>query len=220
MVTTAALHWPLSLVCGTLLTLLLFAALPWIRARQPERPVIFEVELQQWKTPVKTPPPKAVEKPPKPKRKSIPKPKQKPRLVKKPVLKKPHPKQVRQMEEPLEPAISKPVEPQSEPDEIPPEPDLTPVPLYKLSEPPRFLHQAQAVYPDSMRRLGREGVVVLRILIDKDGVVREVRVYKSAGEAFDQAAVSAIKQSRFNPAKAQGKPVVSSLQIPVRFRLQ
>lgn len=99
----------------------------------------------------------------------------------------------------------------------PPEP--VPVPIFKLSSMPRFLHREAPVFPEKMKKLGRSATVKLKALIDKHGNVRKVVVEKSAGPEFDKAAVTALKKSSFFPGMQQGKPVAVMLRLPVRFRL-
>lgn len=94
-----------------------------------------------------------------------------------------------------------------------------PVPLFKLTEIPRFLHQEIPQYPEAMRTLGKTGHVVLSVLIDKSGRVRDISVLESDGEAFTQAAIKAIMTSSFIPAKIDGTPVAVKLKLPITFKL-
>ena len=66
----------------------------------------------------------------------------------------------------------------------------------------------------------KEGKVRLEVLIDDKGKVRKVTVIKSAGEAFDQAAVAAISSSSFTAGNIDGKPVTTLLKLPVNFKLR
>jgi len=94
-----------------------------------------------------------------------------------------------------------------------------PVPFFKLTESPQFLHREIPGYPESMRATGRKGFVILSVLIDKSGKVRKVTVLKSGGEYFDRAAIKGMKASSFIPAKIDGKAVAVLLRMPVEFRL-
>jgi len=96
----------------------------------------------------------------------------------------------------------------------------TPVPISKVSALPRFVHHAYPIYPPSMKRQNKEGVVMIEALVDATGKVRKVDVLESAGELFDQAAITAIQNSTFIPANTNGKPVPVLLRIPIRFRLR
>ena len=70
-----------------------------------------------------------------------------------------------------------------------------------------------------MRSSGVSGVVKLAVLIGKEGNVYRVKVLKSAGGAFDEAARTALLASTFIPAKMGGKNVAVELRMPVKFRL-
>jgi TonB family protein len=75
-------------------------------------------------------------------------------------------------------------------------------------------------YPDTARRDGKEGRVLLRVLVNEEGRTASVQVNRSSGaEALDQAAVEAIKRWRFSPARYGDKPVESWVRIPIDFRL-
>jgi TonB family protein len=78
----------------------------------------------------------------------------------------------------------------------------------------------QPIYPESARREGREGRVILRVLIDDQGRSKEVEVNRSSGsEALDRAAAEAIKRWRFHPARHGANSVESWVRIPIEFRL-
>ena len=94
-----------------------------------------------------------------------------------------------------------------------------PVPLFKLTETPRFLHQQQPVYPEAMRALGKTGEVVLSVLLDKTGKVRDIKVLSADDDAFTQAAIAAVLASSFIPAKIDGNPVAVKLKLPITFKL-
>ena len=75
-------------------------------------------------------------------------------------------------------------------------------------------------YPDAARRDGKEGRVLLRVLVNEEGRTASVEVNRSSGaEALDQAAVETIKHWRFSPARLGDRPVESWVRIPIDFRL-
>jgi protein TonB len=85
---------------------------------------------------------------------------------------------------------------------------------------PTFLHKEMPVYPMMAKRFGREGKVVLKLTIDKDGNLLNVEVIDRAGYGFTEAAVQAVKKSTFLPAKKDGKPIASRALLPIRFQLE
>jgi len=75
-------------------------------------------------------------------------------------------------------------------------------------------------YPDNARREGKEGRVLLRVLIDEEGRTKAVEVNASSGhDMLDHAATEAIKKWRFVPARAGGKPVETWVKVPIDFQL-
>jgi periplasmic protein TonB len=85
---------------------------------------------------------------------------------------------------------------------------------------PHFLHRELPLYPQAARRMGREGKVVLRLLIDETGKLQQVEVVESTGFEFTRAAVEAVKKSTFRPALQNGLPVPSRAILPVQFVLE
>lgn len=76
-------------------------------------------------------------------------------------------------------------------------------------------------YPESSRRRGQEGTVMLELRVDANGRVTEVRVVESSGfNALDAAAVETLREWRFRPAQRAGMPVAGSLTTAVHFRLE
>jgi len=159
-------------------------------------------------------------------KKNVPKKKPKKKTPKKKI-----PKKVVKKTIPLKPAPLKPVEKPQPPvveevsksvttPEKQVEPLPIPVPIFKLTELPHFLHREAPVYPEAMRAAGRSGVVKLEALIDKQGKVRRVTIITSAGAVFDQAAKAAILASTFSAAKIGERLVAVRLRLPVTFALR
>lgn len=74
-------------------------------------------------------------------------------------------------------------------------------------------------YPARERLLGREGRVSLVVEVDATGAVRNVRVARSAGEAFDASAQRAVERTRFRAARLGDRPVASTVTVNVTFEL-
>jgi protein TonB len=84
---------------------------------------------------------------------------------------------------------------------------------------PRFLKKVTPSYPLMARRLGKEGRVLLRLLIDNTGTLLGIEVVDNAEYGFDRAAVEAVEKSTFLPAVKNGKSVVSQSLLSVKFVL-
>nr|HPN41604.1 TonB family protein [Candidatus Cloacimonadota bacterium] len=85
-------------------------------------------------------------------------------------------------------------------------------------DPPIVLGQIVPVYPDFAKRARVQGTVVLSVDVRRDGSVREIRVQRSV-TGLDDAAIEAVKKVRFQPGKAGGEPVDTTVIIPIEFRL-
>ena len=75
-------------------------------------------------------------------------------------------------------------------------------------------------YPRWALKQGWQGELVAAVEILPDGAVGRWQVMRSTGHrSLDDAAVKAMRSWRFEPARFHGKPVVSCIQIPVRFKV-
>lgn len=84
----------------------------------------------------------------------------------------------------------------------------------------RYRETPQPQYPDSARRAGKEGRVLLRVLVDEEGRAKAVEVNSSSGhDMLDQAASEALKKWRFVPAHADGRPIETWVKVPIEFQL-
>ncbi|MEX0714831.1 MAG: energy transducer TonB, partial [Pirellulales bacterium] len=85
---------------------------------------------------------------------------------------------------------------------------------------PRPLDNMPPVYPPEAQRNGWQGTVVLRVRVSETGRVSAVSVASSSGHTLlDAAAASAVRQWRFRPARLGGRPVETSVRLPVKFEL-
>ncbi len=84
----------------------------------------------------------------------------------------------------------------------------------------KAIQTARAVYPPMALRMGIEGDVTLRIEVDPAGSVTRAEIVKSGGAGFDEEALKAVRQSRFEPAQRDGRAVAAEFTYIYRFRLQ
>jgi len=82
------------------------------------------------------------------------------------------------------------------------------------------IQTARATYPAMALRAGLESDVTLRIEVDPQGNVIKAEIVKSGGGGFDDEALKAVKQSRFEPAQRDGQNVAAEFTYIYRFRLQ
>jgi TonB family protein len=82
------------------------------------------------------------------------------------------------------------------------------------------LDEVNFEYPRRLIPLGIEGTVYLKLLIDKEGDVREVSLYKTLHPFLDKVAIEKAWQLRFSPAMQRDKPVNVYYSFPVEFKLE
>jgi TonB family protein len=82
----------------------------------------------------------------------------------------------------------------------------------------RAVYTVQPEYPEAARQAGIQGTVELRILVDKDGRVQDVRGI-SGEQVLVNAATEAVRKWRYRPLllKAQPVPVVTTVRLEFRI---
>lgn len=101
-----------------------------------------------------------------------------------------------------------------------PEEEVPPLKGALTEREPVSIRNPAPLYPRVAREQGWEGVVLLRVLVSRQGEPVEIRVRQSSGHpVLDQSAVSAVRSWRFIPARV-GKLAFSCwIEIPFRFIL-
>jgi len=93
----------------------------------------------------------------------------------------------------------------------------TPPLVDQLPEP---IRRVEPKYPDLAQQAQIEGMVVVNLLVAKDGRVQEVQLHPSIHvPMLDPAALDAARQWMFEPALRGGRPVAVWVAVPFRFRL-
>jgi len=80
--------------------------------------------------------------------------------------------------------------------------------------------QRNLVYPEIARKAGVEGVVIVQVVIDEKGRVVDTQILKSLGAGCDEAAMEAIRKTRWKPAMQRDRPVKVRVSIRVKFQLK
>ena len=85
---------------------------------------------------------------------------------------------------------------------------------------PSLTNNQSPQYPEKMRRRGIEGQVKLKVLITKEGRVKEIEIASSSGyQSLDGAAKKAVMDWQFKPAQRENYRVHSWVLIPISFKL-
>ena len=96
--------------------------------------------------------------------------------------------------------------------------DVPPVRLHSGITAPRKIVDVAPIFPLLARETRVDGIVILEATIDAQGDVRNVQVLRSV-TFLDQAAIDAVRQWRFEPARLNGAPIPVIMTITVRFAL-
>jgi TonB family protein len=74
-------------------------------------------------------------------------------------------------------------------------------------------------YPsEGFLQKGQNAIVLVKLIVDSDGMPQNVAIERSAGEKFDKSALDVVRKYRFRPATRDGKPISSKVVIQVAFR--
>lgn len=85
---------------------------------------------------------------------------------------------------------------------------------------PELIQSPPPTYPQTAIERRWEGTVLLRLHVTAEGHVGQIAILDSSGyDVLDGAAVHAVRAWRFVPAIRDGRPVASSVRLPVRFEL-
>jgi protein TonB len=83
-----------------------------------------------------------------------------------------------------------------------------------------LIRRTQPVYPQLAKKSGWQGTVVIRVVVQTNGMPGEAQIRKSSGhDILDKAAIEAIRSWRFSPAKDGNIPIRSAVDIPINFKL-
>jgi protein TonB len=83
---------------------------------------------------------------------------------------------------------------------------------------PRKIMDVKPVYPQAAMDAKIQGVVILEVVIDANGAVRDAKVLRPVA-MLDQAALDAVKQWRFTPTLLNGAPQEVIMTVTVNFTL-
>jgi protein TonB len=84
---------------------------------------------------------------------------------------------------------------------------------------PALLVKVEPEYSEEARKAKWQGVVVLYVVVDTNGMPRDMKVMKPLGLGLDEKAMEAVQKWRFRPGQKDGKPVPVAATIEVNFRL-
>jgi len=83
---------------------------------------------------------------------------------------------------------------------------------------PILIDRVEPIYPADARRDGISGIVILEVVVGKDGLVKDAVVLKGLPEGLSEAALDAVRQWKFRPGTLNGEPVDIIFNLTVNFQ--
>jgi periplasmic protein TonB len=94
--------------------------------------------------------------------------------------------------------------------------------VYKVGNgvtPPKGIYMPNPQYSEKGRKKKINGTVLVTIIVNADGTVRDAKVTRGLERSLDQQAIVAVSKWKFEPATKDGKPVAVHVPVEVDFRL-
>jgi periplasmic protein TonB len=84
---------------------------------------------------------------------------------------------------------------------------------------PEVIYNPEPSFSEEARKSKTQGIVLLLIVVGKDGKPSDIHVRQSLGMGLDEKAIEAVNRWRFRPAMLNGQPVATQIAVEVNFRL-
>lgn len=84
---------------------------------------------------------------------------------------------------------------------------------------PTLIHKVDPEFAEEARTVRLDGTVVVYIVVDEEGIPRDLKVVRPLGMGLDEKALEAVSQWRFRPGMKDGEPVRVAATVEVNFRL-
>lgn len=100
--------------------------------------------------------------------------------------------------------------------------DKLPIPTdeFLVTAMPALVGDFRVPYPEEAKKAGVQGPVVMDLLIDTEGNVRQVQVLTGPGYGLNDAAAEAAKKFKFRPARVSQEPVAVKIRYTYNFVLE
>jgi protein TonB len=84
---------------------------------------------------------------------------------------------------------------------------------------PEAIYSPEPSFSEEARKAKFQGIVVLMVIVGKDGRPSDIRLRQSLGMGLDEMAMEAVRNWRFRPATLNGQPVAAQIAVQVDFHL-
>jgi TonB family protein len=84
---------------------------------------------------------------------------------------------------------------------------------------PSLLYKVEPDYSEEARSAKYSGTVLLKLVVDVDGLAKDIQVMNGLGLGLDEKAVMAIQRWKFKPGEKEGVPVAVAANVEINFKL-
>jgi TonB family protein len=84
---------------------------------------------------------------------------------------------------------------------------------------PKQIRRVEPQYPEDAKAAGTTGMVILEVLLDTEGRVKQAAILRHVTPSIDQAALNAVQQWVYSPTLLNGNPVEVVFTVTVNFVL-
>jgi TonB family protein len=82
---------------------------------------------------------------------------------------------------------------------------------------PRAIYSPDPEYTEKARKEGKEGTVLLKMVVGSNGLPRDIKVIRSLDSDLDEAAVNSVTKWKFAPGTKDGAPVAVQIVVEISF---
>lgn len=104
-------------------------------------------------------------------------------------------------------------------DTLPSPPTDRPLRVGGSVRPPTLLANKEADFNQYAKLMKYQGIVLIRLVVDKEGKASHLTVERGLGLGLDERAIAAVRDYLFNPATQHGKPVPVEIVMEVKFQI-
>jgi RNA polymerase sigma factor (sigma-70 family) len=91
--------------------------------------------------------------------------------------------------------------------------------LKTMDRAPVVKHRVAPAYPFALREAGISGEAIVSMLVDSTGEVKSAHVVRSTHPGFEQPALEAVQQWKFDSGQKRGRAVNTVMEVPIVFTL-
>lgn len=97
--------------------------------------------------------------------------------------------------------------------------EMQALPISEVNRPPEIVERTEPEYTEDAFIGRTQGSVAIHVVIDAEGIPRNLQVVRPLGLGLDEQALTALKQWRFRPARKDGANVACRVTYEINFSL-